>query len=139
MFRTFKNRNNEKAISFAFILFLLLIVNSCSHSIDMSGITQTICFQTQVLPIFVENCTEKGCHTGSTSGGRSRSALTDYASIMKKIIPNDSKNSLAFKRITASGLNQIMPPSPHPPLSSAQIAIIEVWIQQGAINDTICK
>ena len=135
MFSLQKNINSIRAIIIFIGLFSLFSLNSCNHGVDLPANTPSICFQTQVLSIFQTNCGMSGCHSGS---GR-RSSLMDYNSIMKKITPNDALNSLAFQRIIASGFNKIMPPSPHPPLSSAQITTIEVWIQQGAVNDTTCK
>ncbi len=58
--------------------------------------------------------------------------LVDYTTIMQGITPGNPENSKYYKNIT----NSKMPPAGYPQLSSTQIALIQKWITQGALNNT---
>ncbi len=92
----------------------------------------TVCFQRDVLPIFLSNCATSGCHdTFSHSDGY---ILSDYANIVKKGIVVGSPSRSTLYTIMLSSSREIMPPRPQSPLSSAQTDIISRWIAQGARN-----
>ncbi|HEY2573753.1 MAG TPA: DUF1549 domain-containing protein, partial [Verrucomicrobiaceae bacterium] len=60
-------------------------------------------------------------------------ALKPAKSGATPIVPGDSARSELVKRITASDPDEIMPPpKAHKELSSAQIALLQQWIAQGA-------
>jgi cytochrome c551/c552 len=91
----------------------------------------TVCFNSEVLPLFQSYCGNSGCHNASSA--RSGVVLTDYFNIMKGIRANNPGSSKYYK-IIGSG----MPPRGSSQMSSAQTAVILKWINQGALN-TVCS
>jgi hypothetical protein len=118
-----------------FLAATLLIVsvlgfNSCTHKADISGLP-TICFDTQVLPVYKNSCGISGCHDGS---GGERMAMTSFAEIRSTVTPFHPESSRSYQAITDKWGEQ-MPPSA--PLSKDQRTIIRLWIEQGA-QETLC-
>lgn len=93
-------------------------------------------FAKDVLPIITSSCAKSGCH--DVASHQEGVILTDYASIMNTgdIRPGDPAGSDLYEHITENDEDKIMPPPPNAPLTSAQIAVIRKWIQQGAQNLT---
>jgi hypothetical protein len=96
----------------------------------------TICFQSNVLPIFVSNCAKSGCHDAISK--KEGIQLDNYADIMRGIKPNDPAESKYWKSIIDTKPEDRMPPPPDPALSTAQKDSIYKWIVQGALNTTNC-
>lgn len=100
----------------------------------------SICFERDILPIFVSNCAMSGCHVGNRPPDGLR--LDNYNSIMKEIKPYDPNDSEIFEVITSNKSDKVMPPPPYSKLSSNQISLIKRWIEEGAknteCNDTDC-
>ena len=126
-----------KSLVFPSILLLaafLLLVPSCTKEYieDING----VCFERDVLPVFVSNCTQSGCH--GTYGGESGYDLTSYENIIKRgITPGDYKKSQIYKVLVIPFGESAMPPAPHKRLTDEQITNIALWIEQGA-NNTTC-
>jgi mono/diheme cytochrome c family protein len=127
------------------VSFLFVFIISCRHEalIDPPpGVTPPppgaplICFETNVLPIFVSNCAKSGCHDANTRADGIR--LDNYTSIMKGIKPNLPNDSKYWKVIITTDNDDRMPPPPAAPLSKAQKDSIYKWIVQGAQNTTNC-
>ncbi|MDP3394470.1 hypothetical protein [Sediminibacterium sp.] len=91
-------------------------------------VSDTVCFQNDVLPLYVSYCASAGCHNANTRADGVQT--TDYTTIMKGIKPRDAANSKYYKEITKGE----MPPRGYPALSTAQISLIKKWIDQGALN-----
>ena len=86
-------------------------------------------YATQVKPIFEKYCYQ--CH----SNGRSKAGvrLDDKANSMMHITAGDPMHSDVYRSITRSiGTSDHMPPVPKDQPSAADIAIIKLWIEQGA-------
>lgn len=96
----------------------------------------TICFQSNVLPVFISNCAKSGCHDAVTK--KEGIQLDNYAGIMKGIKPNDPSGSKYWRVIINTDPRDRMPPPPDAPLSTAQKDSIYKWIVQGAQNTTNC-
>jgi len=95
--------------------------------------SDTVCFQTDILPLYQTYCASTGCHTGKANGGDDENfSLSSYADIKKGIVPFNPGDSRYFT-IIQSGQ---MPPGHSPKLSAAQINTITKWINQGALNNT---
>ena len=131
---------------FLFIISFLIFLVSCKHDIindpnDKTADTtkvitppvggtsssDTVCFNTEILPLFSSYCGSSGCH--DLNSHEDGVILTDYTRIMKGIrakLPNSSKY------FTVIGKD--MPPKNSPQMSAANIAIIKKWIEQGALN-----
>ncbi len=119
-------------INFSAVLIILIVEFHSCH-LEPVGIDKirTVCFDTEILPIFQNSCAMTGCHDGITRKGF---VATDYASIMKAVKPGNAEASKVYK-ILGGAYGRIMPPSN--PLPIAQRMLIEIWIQQGA-NHTTC-
>lgn len=123
----------------------LLILNACRHELpvpnpDGGGIPlpSSVCspdsayFVNDILPIISSNCTMSGCHDNITHADGVE--LTSYTKIMRYVKPGDAADSKLYKVIIKTN-NDRMPPPPMPPLTAAQKALIEKWINQGAKNN----
>jgi len=88
-----------------------------------------VSFSKDVMPILAANCNQAGCH-GDVSPAKGI-ALTTYAAVRTLVRPGDSTNSKLYRQI--SGPRPKMPPGK--PLSSADVATIQKWIDEGALNN----
>lgn len=125
----------KKLFSLVGLVAMYAIIASCTHPTENIDTINTICFDTEVLPIFQTNCALSDCHSGPDP--EEDYLTTDYKNIMEKISPNSLSGSKAYKVLTESGEDR-MPPSPYNMLSEEQRTIIAVWIQQGA-KETKCN
>jgi hypothetical protein len=120
------------------LLILLLFVLqiplsiSCTHEPEDLFLSDTICFDTQVLPLLQTSCGMTGCHDGSGEAEGFR--LAGYESIIGLVVPGEPKKSKLYKVTTDLWSEHFMPPDN--PLSETQRNIIQVWILQGAENTT---
>ncbi|MBS1529645.1 MAG: hypothetical protein JSU01_05030, partial [Bacteroidetes bacterium] len=92
--------------------------------------SDSVCFQTDVLPLFQTYCASTGCHD-ATSRVEDLN-LTTYTNIVRGISPGNPSSS-DFYHVIAEGS---MPPRGAPQLSATQVATISKWISQGAVNHT---
>jgi len=102
---------------------------SCTHIANIADIP-AICFNTEVLKIYSDNCAmpNSGCHDGG--GGReSRLVLNSYTGIRNSVVPYNPDGSQSYQAIISKWAN-MMPPSQ--PLSQHNRTIIRLWIEQGA-------
>ena len=128
------------------LLFSIAIINGCKHeiinpngdnTIDSTLYPEGVCFERDILPIFVSNCAMSGCH--DVSSHRSEYVLNSYSSITSKgLNPGNATGSKIYEVLVASDPGDRMPQQPKPPLSASQIAIIKSWINSGAPNGTNC-
>ncbi len=123
-----------------------VFVYSCKHEIvnpggnnpiDSTPITTGICFQRDILPIFVSNCAKSGCH--NTQSHEGDYVLDTYGHIVYKgIKPGNGSGSKIYQTLVNSDIGDRMPQYPSPPLTSTQIAMIKQWIDEGAKNTVNC-
>ncbi len=84
-----------------------------------------------VLPIFTSYCASGGCHDAGSR--RSGYQLTDYTHILQKgISKGNPNNSSVYTAMTGGS----MPPGQR--MTQAQLALVQKWILQGALNNS-CK
>lgn len=97
-----------------------------------------LCFERDVLPIFVSNCAKSGCHDAvSHEDGY---VFTSYATITsKKFYPGQPHETKLWKAINEDDEDDIMPPPGNTPLTDQQKARILQWILMGAPNSTGCS
>jgi uncharacterized membrane protein len=111
---------------------VLAMLPSCTREVIQDN---TVCFETQVLPIFQSNCTQSGCHNAQDK--KDGYDLTNYAGIVKKgIRAGDYKGSKMYQVLI--GGEELMPPAPNAKLSVDQITTIALWIEEGA-QETSCS
>lgn len=130
-------------------LVLAVLFYACRHETLIPGGTpptgitappvgaSTICFETDVLPIFVSNCAKAGCHDAITKA--KGLGYYNYGEIMNTIRPNRPDNSDAWKVIMETSADKRMPKPPAAPLTKPQKDSIYKWIVQGALNTTNCS
>ena len=93
-----------------------------------------VCFESEILPLFVSNCAMSGCHDAITHEEGLR--LYTYSGIASHITAFHPTSGSVMHSIL--GTSDIMPPQPYSPLTSSQIALLQQWINQGAQNTTNC-
>jgi|SRR5215217_1273609 len=108
---------------------------------DSTNITDepdtSLCFERDILPIFVSNCAKSGCHDAASA--RDGYVFTSYATITaKKFRPGRPDDTELYEKITENDPHDIMPPPPNAPLTTGQISLIYEWIRRGAPNTTGC-
>ncbi len=125
---------------------LLILVNACRHEIldpatepgggypfpTSSCSPDSVYFANQVMPLISSNCTMSGCHDNITHAEGVN--LTTYTKIMKYVVAGSAANSKLYKVIIKTNGDR-MPPAPMPPMTAAQKALIQKWIDQGAKNN----
>ncbi len=127
-----KNRIIVFFSSIALLVAITFIHFGCKHDPPLFS---NICFESEVLPIFQNNCTNSSCH--NQQDRIADIVLTTFDNIMAAgIKPHDAKGSKVYKAITGGG-ESAMPPKGK--LTGTQIALIYSWIQNGAENTTGCS
>lgn len=109
---------------------LTLLITSCKHEVDMSGIPE-ISFSGDIQLILASNCTMSGCHSTDAT---SEFSLTTYNDVIENgdIRPGDANDSKLYEVILETGDDR-MPPTGS--LTEIQIKKIFIWIEQGAKNN----
>lgn len=121
-------------VLFTFALFAFSLAFDFS---DKENLTEEICFERDILPIFLDNCALSGCHN---SESRKHGFVFDsYDNIVssnrgRNIIPFNLKKSKIYKKITEDTQEDRMPPPPNPALTGTEISLIGRWINEGALN-----
>ncbi len=116
------------------VVMLYLSLQQCKHKPVYP--IRDVCFESEVLPIFISNCSMSGCHgNGSAAEGL---VLDNYNSILAGVNPGNPEKSEIYQSITGGGEEGIMPPPPKSPLTQEQISTIYNWILAGAKNTTNC-
>jgi hypothetical protein len=115
-------------------LLIILLLIGCKYeptdAILQNPIsTDSACFNTQILPLFVSNCAMSGCHSTSTKAAGYQ--FTNFTGIKTGI-----NNGEIMKAINEPDPVDRMPPAG--PLPASQIQLIEKWISQGA-TEKICS
>ncbi len=127
-----------KNTCYLFIVSIFVIVfSTCKHEpvqIITGHLTDTstqvvpndsVCFNTQILPLITANCAQSGCHDAIKHEEGLR--LYTYNGIMSLGTAN-----LVAQISKTSG--KVMPPYPRPRMDTANINLIKRWINQGAKN-----
>ncbi|HQX72764.1 MAG TPA: hypothetical protein PK298_07665 [Chitinophagaceae bacterium] len=131
----------------------LFILNACRHEILNPGNgsggggtggggnlpptsncnPDSVYFVNDIMPLISSNCTMSGCHDNITHADGVN--LTTYTKIMGYVRPGDAANSKLYKVIIKTDGDR-MPPPPMAPMTTAQKALIQKWINQGAKNNS---
>ncbi len=128
---------------FFILLSVGLIVGAigCRHQIPQpnggatvseSCSSDSVYFVNDIQPLLNSNCAMSGCHDNATHADGIR--MTDYANIMEEVKAGDAADSKLYKVIIRTD-NERMPPPPMPAFTTAQKALIQKWINQGAKNN----
>ncbi|TXB62285.1 c-type cytochrome domain-containing protein [Phaeodactylibacter luteus] len=107
----------------------------CGCSAEYLQPVSGVCFESEVLPIFVSNCTQSGCH--NSIDREEGYDLTAYEQIVRKgIVPGDFRASEVYNVLLEPLGEERMPPAPNRMLSATDIQTIALWIEEGARNTT---
>jgi len=89
----------------------------------------SIDYESEIQPIFNSNC--GNCHLGNSSGGIN---LSNYQNTIDSdiIISGDASASSLYDRITRDNSEAGDMPPGNAELSSEEISLIEIWINEGA-------
>ncbi len=121
----------KKVIIVLFILTASIITNSCRQDQYIPN----VCFQENILPIFITKCSMPGCHNANGNGtGRNLSNFTTYEGIMERVTANHALRSDVYTKIR--GNNPSMPPKSSPQLTKQEVEYIQYWINFGARNSS---
>ncbi|MES2380857.1 MAG: c-type cytochrome domain-containing protein [Bacteroidota bacterium] len=133
--------------TFALIVFAVFLLATCKHEATQIIITKdttnnnppvtptptydSVCFNTQILPLITSSCAQSGCHDPITE--EEDLNLTTYSAISKL-----AKDGDLIEYITHTKESKRMPPPPQPRMDTANISLIKKWIKEGRRN-TICN
>ncbi|OJJ23544.1 hypothetical protein BKI52_04045 [marine bacterium AO1-C] len=121
-------------LSFLFFAWILTFCNNQSSTEPTfptePTTSDTICFESQILPLLRFNCATSGCHdaTSATAGV----VTEDYTTIRATVTPNDLANSKLYLAIRTGAHQGVR-------LDQDQVELIQNWILQGANNTTNCS
>lgn len=128
------------------ILLAVFIVFACTHeptspngggsvpTISANCSSDSVYFVNDVMPIIASNCAMSGCHDAATRADGVD--LTSYAKIMNYVRAGSATRSELYEVIVDTDPDKRMPPPPRSPLTAAQMAKIQKWINQGARNNS---
>lgn len=116
--------------------------NSCTHEPYVMPDTQRtadpgICFERDILPIFVSNCAKSHCHDATSR--EEGYVLDNYANIMKKgIVPGNAAASKIWESVAIEKNGDGAMPQGAPPLSAHDLDLLRRWITAGAVDSGAC-
>jgi cytochrome c553 len=110
------------------LVMVALINFNCTHDVANTD----VCFQKNILPIFVTKCANQGCHNATDK--EAGYDFSNYEGIMKAVKAGHPLLSEAYT--TIKGNNPSMPVGGK--LSSDEVLYIKAWISMGASNTTAC-
>jgi hypothetical protein len=143
-----------KRALFTISIIALIALVGCKHDLQMAitelnggsdttiinpppPVDTMICFESQILPLFISSCAKSGCHDAISA--EKDYILTSYQAIMEEIVPFNPNNSKFLEvMLLPASENDAMPPLPDARITAEQIALITQWINQGAQNTTNC-
>ena len=98
----------------------------------------SICFERDILPIFISNCAKSGCHDASSHRGGY--LLDNYSNIMKKgIVPGNTAASRIWESVAIKEFGLEPMPQEAPGLSANDLFLLRRWIETGAVDSGACS
>lgn len=122
-------------------LLMLLVVLSCTHQPyvlpeNLRTGDSSLCFERDILPIFVTECSQSGCHDAASHA--EGYTLDNYDDIVRKgIVPGNPAASKIYQSLLGNSEERM--PQGEAQLSDDKIALIKKWIVAGAIKDNNCE
>jgi hypothetical protein len=127
------------------IVVSLFFLNACTHpAYVMPDSKRTsdpeICFERDILPIFISNCAMSNCH--SATRAEKGYVLDNYQNIMRKgIVPGNYAASAIYQSVAGgngSGEDDEKMPKGLAPLNETQLDLLRRWIAAGAVDNGAC-
>lgn len=144
-----RGKFTKLAAGLLFVFGAVILLQQCKHepilkkngtpgdTTNQTPEDTTICFERDILPLFVTNCAKSGCHDAITHEEGLR--LYTYDGIKAKgIIPGDAANSKILKEINSGKMNSTSGGSPYGNLTTDQVKLITRWVNEGALDGTNC-
>jgi uncharacterized membrane protein len=124
-------RNLTKLVLVCLTIITLFIIQSCRTEPDLTGIPD-VKFNTDVQRILSAKCNFSGCHASNGSYG----SLATYDDVISRgeVIGGDARKSKLYRMITNRN-SEYMPPKNYTEVSSEELKLIYLWIEQGAKNN----
>lgn len=115
------------------VAFGLLSMASCQKEVSPATELPPISFNQKIMPIIASNCTASGCHGQDNT---EEFTLLSYEDVIQHgdVVAQSPSSSRFYNIIKTPGAS-VMPPKPNTPLSDEQIALVYLWILQGAKNN----
>lgn len=131
---------NFADMKFLIFMMVCLALSACTYQhADVNpctSIPSTVSFHTHILPIFQQQCSTSGCHSGSSPTGNLN--LEDSVAFAQLMQPSKHyidtitpTNSVLYIQMNA--VSNPMPPTGR--LDDCTIQTVLRWIQQGAKNN----
>lgn len=111
------------------VSFTAFLFSTCARD----AYNPDICFQENILPVFVSKCSMSGCHNSQDHA--EGYDFSNYEGIMKGVTPGHPFQSEVYKVIR--GNNPSMPLGQK--LDQKDISYIKIWIKMGAGNTSNCS
>jgi hypothetical protein len=122
------------AIFLSTLFALTFMLSQCKHepTLRLTAADSAICFERDILPIFVSSCAKSGCHDATTAHHGVR--LNDWQGIIAAgVKPGKPEKSEVYEEI-----EEEMGGPKYGNLNADQKLLIKKWIMLGAKNDTNC-
>ena len=124
---------------FAEILTLTTNTPDSPEELALTGRqAELVSYGASVQPVFDANCAIAGCHNATTK--QASLVLDSFSNLMvgsqsgAVVVPGDGANSLLVRKLKGTAPGKRMPLN-KPPLPDVTITLIEIWIDQGALNN----
>jgi len=117
-------------------------LHSCTHAPYVLPAAQRtndpeICFERDILPIFISNCAKGGCHDAESR--KSGYQLDNYEHIVSKgIVPGNVAASTIWESVDMHIFGVTHMPEDAPDLTAAQLDLLRRWIATGAVDSGAC-
>ena len=121
---------------------MVVTINSCVHAPYVLPVADrtydpTICFERDILPIFISNCAKSGCHNASS--GASGYVLDNYNDIIRKgIVPGNVAASKIWESVDMNIFGVTHMPVQAAGLTTGQLDLLRRWIVAGAVDSGAC-
>jgi WD40 repeat protein len=127
--------NDFRTVSLALVILAPVGVTAAEKPIAVVQLDrkEPVAYERDIEPIFRSKCV--ACHTGKELKGKFD--VSSYASVMKGgakgpvIVPNKSADSRLIQ-FAGKTKKPFMPPDDEEPLTPAELALIKLWVDQGA-------
>jgi mono/diheme cytochrome c family protein len=91
----------------------------------------SVYFVNTILPLINSSCAMSGCHDAQSH--KEGVDLSSYSKIRNYVSPFNASSSKLYTVVVKTGSGR-MPPAPMPSMTSANVALLKKWINQGALN-----
>ena len=134
----------QNYLSATIFVVILLLIYACGYDSGTgpNNATPTLSTFSSIQDnVFTPSCAVSGCHNGTQpprlSRGFAFNSIVNVRSTtnLDYIEPGNANSSYLYRKITGSGISGARMPYNRSPLSAAIIDSIEVWIENGALNN----